>query len=292
MWNFHLERVFKGYDLDRPCFVRVMDSHRSWGFPTPDHHYFSAQIDGCGEYRILGERGDTVDYCFEILTGLVGDDGVIGRRIDALEASRMSFDAEGRYELFVGGAPRAKYWLRADTDARTIFVRQTSNDWRTEGATPMLIERLDRFDGNTPQPRPSAQAVQTLFHQAASNLVDQVRFLDTFSQQWKQMLPVNELPAPAVGPADAGYFPGQYNTKCRFIIKAGEALIVTLAPSTALYQRLALGHPLWFNCLQPRSVQSTLNMAQSTPSSDGLLRYVILAEDPGVMNWLDTAGQT
>src|SRR3546814_11184707 len=83
----------------------VMDSHLSWGLSTPDHHYYAAQIDGNGEYRITGKKGRTVDYCFEILSGLVGDDGVPGERIDALEVGGIQIEADGTFELLVGTAP-------------------------------------------------------------------------------------------------------------------------------------------------------------------------------------------
>src|SRR3546814_10153874 len=75
-----------------------MDRHRSWGLSTPDHHYSAAQIDGNGEYRITGKKGRTVDYCFEILSGLVGDDGVPGERIDALEVGGIQIEAEGTFD--------------------------------------------------------------------------------------------------------------------------------------------------------------------------------------------------
>ena len=269
MWQFHLERLFKGGDVDRPCFVRVMDAHRSWGFPTPDHHYYAAQIDGSGTYRISGRRGEVVDYCFEVLSGLVGDDGIAGERIDALEADRLQLDPEGRFELRIGGEPQPSNWLRAGANARTIFVRQTSNDWQTQRASPMLIERIDRRGAMSAFTRPSHAVVQGLFRKAAENMIQQVRFLDGLRRHWATTLPLNELPVPAVGPADAGYFPGQYNTKCRFSIAPGEALLLTLAPSTARYQSVTLGHPLWFNSLHPRHLQSSLNLAQSTRAADG-----------------------
>ena len=39
-----------------------------------------------------------------------------------------------------------------------------------------------------------------------------------------------------------------------------------------------------------RSRQVSLNTAQSTPNADGTLTYVLAQSDPGVANWLDTAG--
>ncbi|QNO28414.1 hypothetical protein EEB18_005525 [Sphingopyxis sp. OPL5] len=290
MWIFHVERAFKSYDVDRPAFVRDMDNVRTWGLPTPDHHYYSAQIDGTGVYRLFGNRGTTVDYCFELVSGLAGDDGVVGDRIGVLESSRLQIEADGHFELWIGGPERPGNWMPCDQRARCLFVRQTVNDWLTEQPTPMLIERMDK---PTPIPRrPALADVQKLYAIAAKNMVDQVRFLDDFAQNWGKILPVNAYPAPSVGPADAGYFPGQYNTKGRWEVPAGKALVITIEPNDARYQSLALAHPLWFNSLSPRSVQSSITGAQSLASSDGRFRYVIAGEDPGVWNWLDTTGIT
>src|SRR3546814_15557550 len=102
--------------------------------------------DVCSSDLITGKKGRTVDYCFEILSGLGGDEGVPGERIDALEVGGIQIEADGTFELFVGTAPRSRNWLKAGPTARTIFVRQTTSDWYTEQATAMLIERLDLSD--------------------------------------------------------------------------------------------------------------------------------------------------
>jgi hypothetical protein len=290
MWSLHLERSQKGYDVDRPFFVRNMDNFRTWGLPTPDHHYFSAQICGEGEYRIFGQRGTTVDFCFEVLTGLAGDDGVVGERIDVLEANNMHIGPDGSYEIFLGGEPRSRNWLRAGPRARTLFVRQTANDWNAEAASPMLIERIDKVA--PPLGRPSPEQVTEIFRRAGKNLVEQVRFLNDLALHWSKVLPLNELPGATVGPADAGYFPGQLNSKCRWEIADDEALLIEFDPVPARYQSLVLAHPLWFNTIRHRSIQSTMTGAQSRRSSDGRYRYVISATDPGVHNWLDTGGLT
>jgi len=290
MWHFYLTRAFKGADLDRPCFVRDMESFRSWGLPTPNHHYYSAEIDGEGEYRILCQRGNTVDYCFELLSGLAGDDGVVGDRTGALESSNLEIGPDGRFELYLGGAHRASNWMKSSPNARVIFVRQTVSDWAVEQPTPMLIERIDRPPG--PFLRPSAAEVDALYRRAARGLVNQVKWLQAFALNWSKVLPLNELIPPAVGPADAGFFPGQFNTRCRWEIDEDEGLLVSFKPPSALYQSLDLAHPLWFNSIYPRDVASSLTAAQSSLSTDGAYRYVISAADPGVPNWLDTAGLT
>jgi hypothetical protein len=202
----------------------------------------------------------------------------------------MQVEPDGHFEVFVGGEPREVNWMRGGPGANTVFVRQTSNDWATEQASPMLIERIDR-SGDGAFPRPDPDAVQALFEEAGRSLTNQVGFLAEFMPQWAERLLENELPRPQVGPPNSGYFPGQFNVGCRFAIGADEALVVTIEPAAGLYQSVSLGNPFWANSIHPRTVQSTLNAGQATVSSDGLCRYVISVEDPGVHNWLDTCGQ-
>lgn len=288
MWMFHLERAFKSYDVDNPCFIRDMDSFRNWGLPTPDHHYYSAQIDGTGKYKITGNRGTVVDFCFEVLSGLVGDEGDVGERISAIEEKDIVCDTEGNFEIIVGGPAQENNWLASSKHARCIFVRQTVDDWLKVRPTPMVIERIDASP--TTNKRLTAPTVANLYDVAARNMVNQIRFLNNFSLYWQQELPVNALPAPSVGPSDAGYFPGQFNTKCQFMLERDHALLITVIPSSAQYESLSLAHPQWFNSINPRLVQSSLNSHQAQPSKDGKFRYIISACDPGFPNWLDTAG--
>jgi hypothetical protein len=290
MWIFHLERAFKSYDAYYPCFIRDMDSFRTWGLPTPDHHYYSAQIEGGARYKISGNRGNVVDLSFEILTGLVGDDGKVGERISALEEKHIVCDADGNFEVIVGGPGRQQNWLSSADHARCVFVRQTVDDWENSRPAPMIIERLDNSPQGSFNQRMQSADVAAQFDQAARNMINQVRFLNAFCLEWQKVLPVNSLAPPAVGPADAGYFPGQFNTKCQFAVEQDQALLITLPPSSAKYESLSLAHPHWFNGISPRLVQSSLNRRQAQMSPDGNYRYVISAKDPGVPNWLNTAG--
>ena len=47
----------------------------------------------------------------------------------------------------------------------------------------------------------------------------------------------------------------------------------------------------WFQSLDYRYRQTSLNSAQARVDSDGKYRVVISPVDPGVPNWLDTAGR-
>ena len=74
-------------------------------------------------------------------------------------------------------------------------------------------------------------------------------------------------------------------------IAPDEALVVEVSPPQGLYWSYSLGNP-WWETIDYGSHQSSLNGHQATVDDDGILRTVIAHEDPGVANWLDTAGHS
>ena len=83
---------------------------------------------------------------------------------------------------------------------------------------------------------------------------------------------------------------GQFYYEGAYDLADDEALIVSAkAPAQCLYRSIILTNPIyettdWVNN------QSSLNDAQAPLDKDGVLRIVVSAKDPGVPNWLDTAG--
>ena len=74
-------------------------------------------------------------------------------------------------------------------------------------------------------------------------------------------------------------------------IAPDEALVIEVEPPEGLYWSYSLGNP-WWETIDYGSHQSSLNGHQATVDDDGVLRTVIAHEDPGVANWLDTAGHS
>ena len=70
-----------------------------------------------------------------------------------------------------------------------------------------------------------------------------------------------------------------------------EALVVEVSPPQGLYWSYSLGNP-WWETIDYGSHQSSLNGHQAAVDDDGILRAVIAHEDPGIANWLDTAGHS
>ena len=71
----------------------------------------------------------------------------------------------------------------------------------------------------------------------------------------------------------------------------GEALLLEVPPPDGLYWSYSLGNP-WWETIDYAAHQSSLNGFQADVDDDGIVRAVVAHEDPGVANWLDTAGHS
>ena len=74
-------------------------------------------------------------------------------------------------------------------------------------------------------------------------------------------------------------------------LEPDEALLIEVEPPRGLYWSYSLGNP-WWETIDYGSHQSSLNGHQAAVDDDGVLRAVIAHDDPGVANWLDTAGHS
>jgi len=58
-----------------------------------------------------------------------------------------------------------------------------------------------------------------------------------------------------------------------------------------VYWSISLGNP-WLETIHYGRHQSSLNGHQAVVDPDGVARFVLSSRDPGVANWLDTAGHS
>jgi hypothetical protein len=76
-----------------------------------------------------------------------------------------------------------------------------------------------------------------------------------------------------------------------FRLAEDEALLVEVKPPPAKYWSVHLGN-YWMESLDFASHQSSLNGHQAVLDPDGIFRAVVSLRDPGVPNWLDSAGHS
>jgi hypothetical protein len=80
-----------------------------------------------------------------------------------------------------------------------------------------------------------------------------------------------------------------YQAGGRFKLADDEALVITTVDGGAAYTGFQVSDP-WTISPYPFYATTSRNSSQVTPNSDGSLTYVISLIDPGVANWIDTAG--
>jgi hypothetical protein len=73
------------------------------------------------------------------------------------------------------------------------------------------------------------------------------------------------------------------------LLNDDECLVIEVAPPEALYWSVSLGN-FWWETIDYARRQSSLNGHQAVVDDDGVFRAVVAHRDPGVANWLDTAG--
>jgi hypothetical protein len=286
-----MDRVFLAFDPLRPRFVRFTDTQSNWGLGNPDNLYLIAEIEESAEYVISGERGSCDTFVVEVRTGIGRrDDDVHSKSLCFIDADQLDLRPDGRFTLHLGGAARPGNYLPLPPGATTISVRATFADWSTESIGPFMIERLG--PPPPPVPRPSSEEMDAKFERVADIIGRLGRFNDATAKDWRKKAPVNAFP-PAGTDITLAAFPGQRSSTAQFQLdEPDDVLVITLAKPPCRYLGFSTGHLDWYTNLDFNNRQTSLNSAQAHLSSDGVYRYVISAEDPGIPNWIDTGGRS
>ena len=274
-------------DPAHPEFTRMMDLDRRWGLDSPDHLYLFARIADDGAYRVSGDPGTANLVDFQVNEGhyALGSVGA-QRTVGSLTADELAREPDGSIVLHVGGPERARNWIRLRPGARFVQVRQVFADWERERPAELAIERID---GAVMRPR--------LVPEALAERVDLLRtWMSAGGALWRDMsramlaMAPNSLAVPDVQrSAEFSGLKGQAYGMGNFVCGPDEAVILEFAPPACRHWSVSLA-TWWWEAIDFTTRQSSLNHAQATLDGDGRFRAVIAHRDPGVPNWLDTAG--
>ena len=256
------------------------------GADNPDNHYQSAAIDGAHEYRLWGTRG-TVHYLgFGTYAGGYGSSGRRGQT-GYVDARDLEIGPDGRFELVISCRRPAdgRNWLPMEPDTSLLIVRQTFQDRARERVAELAIERI----GARGAPAPLTPELLDRGLQAAAAYVQGTAALFADWAEGFAKRP-NELPRfdPAVAAAAHGdpnivYYHGYWQ------LEPDEALVVEVTPPRCAYWNFQLNNH-WMESLDYRYHRIAVNHCDAVAEPDGAVRIVVAAEDPGLPNWLDTAG--
>ncbi len=257
-----------------------VDNVYKWGMDCPDCIYAGAPLRGGETYRLWGNRGTARYVGLQSMAGMASSANVL---LDELDLG-----PSGEVELVISADEHEGNWLPMDPTATTLVVRHFFYDWDTEVASSLSIERADGAASRTGRPPaedPRAVAARQLV--ALGDFV--VANLEFFLQFSRPETPNTFLP-PLDGTA-MGAAAENRPVIGSFELGPDESLLLEVTPPQGLYWSYSLGNP-WWETIDYAGHQSSLNGHQAVVDDDGMMRAVIAHEDPGIANWLDTAGHS
>lgn len=257
--------------------------------PNADFLYRYAFVDGARHYRITGARGGSHFLEAQTIKGFFGDPDL--KLLKTYDFDRFARSADGSLDILVGPTPIDGYadWIATDPASgnNTIIVREAFYDWVNEAPATLRIAPLDSAPAATILDEPemirrlgAASRLMHFCHKTFSGgLTEQV----LAAVGTNRFLLVDTSKDEHASNPSAGYVPAVYD------LKPDEALLIEIERPRARYWNIHLGD-VWWQVTDFTNRHSSLNGHQAIFDADGKARIVIAAEDPGVANWLDPAG--
>lgn len=253
-------------------------THKSFG-DNPDCNYLTAAIDGAQTYRVTGNRG-TVKW----VSFAAGTESAIS---SAINGDDLQVGWDGSVEVWYSPEQHDGNWIKTSPGPQTVVIRQFFGRWDTEEPMRLRIERVGAT-GAPPPPSPEnvirgLRATMDWLVEDSARWADWIDFYRDRPNQFVTGMP---------GWTDGGENSlGRFLHFCYFQIAPDEALVIRVTPPNCAYWNFELGN-YWMNSVDYRYRLSSINSEQAEYQGDGSVVIVISHHDPGVLNWLDTAGHT
>lgn len=275
-------------DRRHPLFVPELNIAQNIFQPNADTIYKACLIEPGGSYVIKGDRG-TVRM---VILAQMGPDTLrTGKHhplLGTIDFDTLKLDAQGHFELVISPERPVDYvgdWRPLDPLCEKFMVRVVACDWGVEREPRFGIARLDV---DAPKGRPSVDMLHHAFAEIPDIVAVCALAFPTHVEELRAQGHINALKIFDVsqmsGLAGQFYYEGAYD------LADDEALITEVkVPARSRYWSIILTNEL-YETTDWYSNQASLNDKQGVVDSDGVFRTVISARDPGVPNWLDTAG--
>jgi hypothetical protein len=276
-------------DAEQPWFFPMSTEARFIGGPNPDGEYYLGMIDGTRRYRIRGYRGTSAYLGFQVLAGV----GLTPRRHAAYLSDRdLAVADDGNFSIVLSTEkPTAdelgsSVWLEIPADSSGIVVREYIADREVETLVSLAIHALDSA-GSPPLPTDEMIGLQL------TGMAWTIAKLVTLHRTVKPELlglPNQLLTATSEQVGSADSTPDNLYMLGTFRLDDGESLVLEISPPATRYWSVTLEN-IWHECIDPRRRNSSITNAAAVAGTDGTVRVVISATDPGEPNWLDTGGR-
>jgi hypothetical protein len=288
----------------------VFDSPtRKFGSENADGIYMQAWIDGEQVYRLSGKKGSAR------MLNIAVHDGPPSASAYGVKMSRPLHDPfgdtpsanlfghdmvtnwDGSFELYIGGPKQGQNWLPTTKNTRKLFLRQFFDSWEEEPAA----FRLERVDMEGPRPMPTPQELIAAMKWAETYVYNCVKeWPDWLWEAGDQLDPqaINQFAGPnlkAEKPWTAetemiDRRRGRLVTMMRWGLETDEALIIEFDAYDGFWMFTNEG--VFGDGMDHQYRSISFTPSRTAVDSDGKIRLVMTANDPGYANWMDNQGFT
>ena len=270
-------------DPARPAFMRFGDDVLKWGATNVDNHYLRAHVTDAFVYRVTGNAAGVREMIVSTHDGemVLGKTAVVGE----LTLGDLELDADGEFELIVGGPERPGNWLPIDGAEGYLQFREFVADWEHDAIADLYVEVID---GDVPPPLPlSPETVAEQLDRAATWVEASAPFWNMYTTAMRDHMPVNQTTPPrrAEGAAENMLTGGAF-----WRLAPDKALVIECDVPDASYWSFQLYSLGWFEPPDAANRVTSLNDQQVHLDADGRVRIALAHADPGVQNWIDTCG--
>jgi hypothetical protein len=281
-------------DTARPEMVSLVGPTRKFGGDNADAVYHYAALDPRRSYVLRGRRTDAVYISVTVYGG--PDDGRWSNRIVATVNDRdLTFASDGSFEIELramtaeGNAPSrvesspGRRVVQLDAETVCLVTRDYHADPFAGHRTEWSIKAVE----SAPAPRPTDGETARRFR-ATTNFLRELTSLCPLPYDDSKWNSVEEpWPVPAVtygwAAGDASYAMGAFR------LAEDEALVLEGRSPKCAFWNLCLWNP-FLQTYDYRYEPVTINGEQCRLEADGSWRIVVAAKNPGVANWVSTAG--
>lgn len=275
-------RATDDHDVAHPHITRCPSISCRLGFDNPDFTYINVTpISPDYTYRVFGQRG-TVPY----LSMQVFDNPLGGEVF--MTSEDLVVEEDGSYEVILSATEPAdaSNWMELKPTAFFFIMRNGFYDWDNEIEAGVQVEVVAG-----PMSGPVRHLTVDEFVSDLGSLAQRLQVLPATILSARDGWPVNDVNEPdpgAFGIPGAGV-PSAVSSAGRYELDPDEAMIIETPVPDVIHGGIQLGN-VWVESIDYQTRQTSLNWFQSVADSDGIIRYVLAHEDPGVPNWLDISG--
>ncbi|NUP05450.1 MAG: DUF1214 domain-containing protein [Polyangiaceae bacterium] len=283
-----LQTFVEHNDPRAPVLQRVVHETAKMGADNPDIVYSNAALSGEYKYRIRGRRGSVHYISFATQIGHYGR-GAGMPPTGQIDTSSLRVRRDGTFEILLSTEPPAELaagqnHLPITKDTGTLIVRQI----RLQPDEVLADLRIERTGGD-PRPAPLTAEMVDAGFQSTSMFVSGAAMLFA---TWSRMFQEHENRLPRFDPELSNRFGGladvaYYHSYWR--LSPDQALVIDARPPHCDHWNFQLNNH-WMESLDYRYFRVHVNSATAVYRPDGSARIVVAHRDPGVPNWIETAG--